>query len=97
MPTRIFAGVGDHPCFLTINCKITNFSSYLFVWFLKRSPQLFLGVLNKLLLENLLASMLCIHTFPAHYAVLYASLQTIQPLRKTWNARLSKCVPQFLV
>ena len=29
MPTRISAGVGDHPCFLTMiptDCKITNFS-----------------------------------------------------------------------
>ena len=28
MPTRISAGVGDHPCFITmipIDCKITNF------------------------------------------------------------------------
>ena len=34
MPTRISAGVGDQPCFLTfitmipIACKITNFSLY---------------------------------------------------------------------
>ena len=34
MPTRISAGVGDHPCFLTmipISCKITNFSLYLYI------------------------------------------------------------------
>ena len=41
MPTRISAGVHDHPCFLNfiyiipIDCKITNFSLYLFVSFLK--------------------------------------------------------------
>ena len=42
MPTRISAGVGDHPCYLTfylydpyIDCKITNFSLNLFVSFLK--------------------------------------------------------------
>jgi len=38
MPTRISADIGDHPCFLTfipIDCKITNFSLYLFVCFLK--------------------------------------------------------------
>jgi len=37
MPTRISAGVGDHPCFLfihnyiPIDCKITNFFSYILV------------------------------------------------------------------
>ena len=41
MPTRISAGTGDHPCsllFITmilIDCKITNFTLYLFVCFLK--------------------------------------------------------------
>jgi len=36
MPTRISAGVGDHPCFLTFynydpyDRKITNFSLYLY-------------------------------------------------------------------
>ena len=38
MPTRISAGVGDHPCFLTfynydpyIECEVTNFSLYFHV------------------------------------------------------------------
>jgi len=45
MPIRIFAGVGDHPCFFTfitmilIGCKIINFSSYLFVHFFIGSAQ----------------------------------------------------------
>ena len=73
MPIRISAGVGDHPCFLTfitmilIDCKTANLSLYLFVGFFReitiiiswRAP-------NKLLVENLLASTLCIHLFSAH-------------------------------
>ena len=37
MPTRISAGVGDHPCFLTfitmipIDCKIANFSLHFYI------------------------------------------------------------------
>ena len=45
MPTRISAGVGDHPCFLAfydydpIDCKITNFSVYLFACFQKNKTE----------------------------------------------------------
>ena len=37
MPTRISAGVGGHPCFLSFyyyDPKITNFSLYLILYFL---------------------------------------------------------------
>jgi len=70
MPTRISAGVGDHPCFLTfynydpISCKLLTLVCLLITIIISwRAP-------NKLLVENLLASMHCIHLFSAHYAVL---------------------------
>jgi len=59
MPTRIAAGVGDHPCFHTfittipIDYKITNFSLHLFVCFVERSPLLLLGMCINNLIENL--------------------------------------------
>ena len=48
MPTRISAGVGDHPCFLTfiamipINCKITNFPHTCLLAFFKDYHNYFL-------------------------------------------------------
>ena len=74
MPTRISAGVGDHPCFLTfitmipIDCKITNFSLYLFAGFFREIISWHAS--NKLLVENPLASTLGILSFLAHDAEL---------------------------
>jgi len=63
MPTRISAGVGDHPCFLTFYnydpLSTVKFSLYLFVCFFGEiTIIIFWCVPNKLLLENLLASTL---------------------------------------
>ena len=49
MTNRISAGAYDHPCFFTfismipVDCKITNFSLYLFVYFLKDHCNFFLA------------------------------------------------------
>ena len=61
MPMCISAGVGDHPCFITmipIDCKITSFSLYLFAccFFYKDQYNYFLVRAQKLLAENRLAS-----------------------------------------
>ena len=71
MSTRISAGVGDHPCFLTFYIydpyKITNFSLYLFVCFLWdhswRAP-------NKLLVENLVSQY-------ASYLLIFSPLRSV--------------------
>ena len=76
MPTRISAGVGDHPFSLTfismipIDYKIINFSLHLFLSFFEITKIISWRTHNKLLVENPLASMLRIHSFSAHYAVL---------------------------
>ena len=57
---------------ISIDCKITNFSLYLFVCFFLREITIIIswGTHNKLLVENLLASTLHIHSFSVHYSVL---------------------------
>ena len=76
MASRISVDIGDHPCFLIfitmthIDCKITNFSLYLFVCFLKNTIIFSWHTPNKLFVENLLASTLHIHSFSAYYAML---------------------------
>ena len=57
---------------IPIDCKITNFSLYLFVCFFEITIIISWRAPNKLLVENLLASMLRIHSFSAHYTALWA-------------------------
>ena len=57
---------------IPIDCKITNFSLYLFVSFFWEVTIIISYLApNKLLVENLLASTLRIQSFSAHYAVLW--------------------------
>jgi len=56
---------------IPIDRKIANFSIYLFVYFLREITIIISWhVPNDLLVENLLASILHIHSFSAHYTVL---------------------------
>ena len=59
------------PIQVPIDCKITNFSLYLFVCFLREITIInSWRTSNKLLVENLLVSTLCINSLSARYAVL---------------------------
>ena len=89
MSTRISAGIGDHSCFLffitmiPIDCKIINFSLYLFVRFFERSPVISWHAPNKLLVENPLASTLCIHSFSAMKSISIINLAITENMQYT--------------
>ena len=85
MPTEISAGVGDHPCSLTlynynpIDCKILIFPYTCSSAFL-RDHHNYILVCTQLIISG---------KFSAHYKQSMAqktSLQLIWPLRKIWNA-----------
>jgi len=63
-----YAGIiGRGLTMIPINCKIINFSLYLFVWEIAIISSW--RASNKLLVKNLLASTLRINSLSAHYAV----------------------------